>query len=234
MLLTPSATELTTSMTDAVLSIECILIIACLWRMAAGDLWRALLWCWVFGLLALSSLLGAMAHGLLLPNPACAVIWRVLYLSLGVLVALFLAGAVYDWRGRTVASRYVPWSIGVGAAFFGMIEFLDATFAVFVLYEVAATLVALTIYLSLAATHRLKGAGVIAASILLNLFAAGAQTSNASVHIVFPFDHNGVFHLLQMIGTAMLGLGIGIGMRSVNQNERTVAPPPFSTSEADQ
>ena len=70
---------------------------------------------------------------------------------------------------------------------------------------------ALAIYSFLAATHRLRGAGVVATAISLNLAAAGVQASRVSFNFYIPFDHNGVFHLVQMVAIATLGLGLLIG-----------------------
>ncbi|MBI5428984.1 MAG: hypothetical protein HY938_00845 [Nitrosomonadales bacterium] len=209
-----SPTEMTTSVTDAVLVIECMVITASLWRLSGKDRWRQALWCWVFGLMTLSSLLGAIAHGFELSDFTRAVLWKPLYLSLGVLVALFMVCAANDWQGRIFAQRLAPWAIAVGAAFYGITELSGGAFAVFVAYEAAVMLSALAIYFYLAVARRLNGAGVIAAAIVVNLVAAGIQASSAYIWIIFPFDHNGIFHLVQMAGTAMLGLGVHLSMRS--------------------
>ena len=213
MALVTSPTELTTSATDMVLAVECVVVLAYLWRTPAGDRWRIGLWCWVFGLLGFASFLGAVAHGFEMSDSLRDVLWKPLYLSLGILVALFLVGAFFDWRGRVVARRLVPWSIGLGAIFFGLTEIFNGAFIIFVLYEAAAMASALAIYSFLAATHRLNGAGVVAAAILLNLAAAGVQASSVSFELFVPFDHNGVFHLVQMVGIATLGLGLRMGMK---------------------
>lgn len=224
MFLTESPTELTTGATDAALAIECLVIMVCLRRAAPAGHWRAALWRWAFGLLAFSAFLGAVVHGLVLPDSTRAALWMPLYLSLGILIALFMVGAVYDWRGPAAAKRLVPWSIGVGVVFFGLTQFLGGPFFVFVVYEAAAMVSALAIYLFLAAARRLKGAGVVAAGILLNLAAAGLQASDVSVRILFQFDHNGVFHLVQMIATATLGLGLGMGMQREAREPDTIEP----------
>ena len=203
-----SPTELTTSATDAVLAIECVAVGLFVCRAPSADRWRAALWASVFGLVAFSSVLGAVVHGFDLSNTVRSALWKPLYLSLGVLVALFVVGALYDWRGRGVAVRFLPWSIGVGVAFFGWTQSFSDSFVVFVGYEALAMLSALAIYLRLAATRQLPGAGIVATAILVNLLAAGVQASSLSIRIGFPFDHNGVFHLIQMIGIALLGLGL--------------------------
>ncbi|MFH1020875.1 MAG: hypothetical protein V1782_09760 [Pseudomonadota bacterium] len=207
-----SLTELTTSATDALLAIECAIIIALLLRTAPADRWRTNLWCWVFGLLAIASFLGALTHGLEMPKPMRTALWTPLYLSLGILVVLFIVGAVADWLGKVVAKRLVPWGIGVSAAFLGVTALLGGPFIVFIVYAATVLLSTLAIYTFLAATHRLKGAAVIALAILLNLVAAAVQASNLSLHLFFPFDHNGLFHIIQILSTAVLGLGLYLGM----------------------
>ena len=213
MALIASPTEITTSATDTVLAVECVVVLVYLRRTPTGDRWRVGLWCWVFGLLAFVSFLGAVAHGFEMPHALRAALWKPLYLSLGLLVGLFLVGAFLDWRGRVVALRLVPWSIGLGIIFFGLTEVLIGRFIIFVLYEAAAMAGALVIYCFLATTHRLNGAGVVATAIFLNLVAAGVQASTISFTILVPFDHNGVFHLVQMVGIATLGLGLRRGMQ---------------------
>jgi len=212
-----SPTELTTSATDALLAIECIVIIALLLRTAPADRWRTNLWCWVFGLLATASFLGALLHALELPKSIRIALWTPLYLSLGILVLLFIVGAVADWRGKVVAKRLVPWGIGVSAAFLGLTALLGGKFIVFIVYAATILLSALAIYTFLAATHRLQGAVVVALAILLNLAAAAVQASNLSLHLLFPFDHNGLFHLVQILSTAILGWGLHLGMKSAQR-----------------
>jgi len=218
-----SPTELSTSVTDAMLAIECVLIIAWLARTATANSWRAKLWCWVFGLLAFTAALGALAHGIELSAAVRTALWKPLYLSLGVLVALFVIGAVYDWQGQAVAKRLVPWGIAMGAVFFVITELLRGAFIIFVLYEALALLSALTIYTFLAAKRRTKGAAIIALAIVLNLAAAGVQASHVSLRVFsYPLDHNGVFHLVQVLGTATLALGVRRGMnRSANNAAST-------------
>ena len=231
MVLVASPTEITTSATDAVLAIECVAVLAYLRRTPTGDRWRIGLWCWVLGLLAFASFLGFVAHGVAMPQSLRAVLWKPLNMSLGLLVALFLVGAFFDWHGRVVARRLVPWSIGLGGLFFGLTEFLNKGFIIFVVYEAAAMASALAIYSFLEATHRLKGAGIVATAILLNLAVAGVQASSMSFTILVPFDHNGVFHLIQMLAIATLGLGLQIGM---NPDAKRVISEPSGAANGSQ
>ncbi|MDG4476412.1 DUF6962 family protein [Thiovibrio frasassiensis] len=210
--LTTSPTELTTSATDALLAIECTIIIALLFRSTPTNRWRINLWCSAFALLATASSLGALIHALEMPKSMRIALWAPLYLSLGILVVLFLVGGVADWRGKLAAKRLVPWSIGVSAAFLGLTALLGGKFIVFIVYAATILLSTLAIYTFLAASQRLKGAAIVALAILLNLAAAAVQASNLSLQLLIPFDHNGLFHLIQMLSTATLGLGLHLGM----------------------
>jgi hypothetical protein len=60
----------------------------------------------------------------------------------------------------------------------------------------------------------LRGAGLIAGAIVLNLAAAGVQASNISARILVPLDHNGMFHVVEIIGALTLGLGVRMGLSS--------------------
>ena len=212
-----SPTELTTSATDALLAMECIVIIAALHRTAPANRWRTNLWCSAFALLATASFLGALIHALEMPRPMRIALWTPLYLSLGILMVLFIVGAVADWRGRIAAMRLVPLGIGASAAFFGLTALLGGKFIVFIVYAATILLSTLAIYTFLATTHRLKGAAVVALAILLNLAAAAVQASNVSLHLLVPFDHNGLFHLVQIVSTAILGWGLHLGMESTQR-----------------
>ena len=55
----------------------------------------------------------------------------------------------------------------------------------------------------------MNGALLIATGVLVSIIAAGIQASNnVSVTIVFEFDHNGIFHIVQILGIILLVAGI--------------------------
>ena len=217
MSLNGSPVELTTAATDVVLALVCVGVVLGLTRLRAHDSWKTTLWSWVFILLAVASILGAVAHGLELTESVQAILWSPLYLCLGLTVALFLVGAVYDAFGRRAARRLVPWAIGVGLAFYVLTRVVDGGFLLFLVYEAAAMVGALVLYGRLAINHRLAGAGVVAAGIGLNLLAGLVQASDITIRLVVPFDHNGVFHLVQVAALATLAYGLRLGLASVPQ-----------------
>jgi hypothetical protein len=66
----------------------------------------------------------------------------------------------------------------------------------------------LAIYVSLWRTGRSPGAGTVALGILLTLVAAIVQTSSLRASLIWEFDHNGLFHLVQMAGLVVVARGV--------------------------
>jgi hypothetical protein len=201
-------TELTTAATDALLGLLCIFLIAAIRKFRTHNVWKTGLWSWVFGLLGLASFLGAVAHGFDLSPARRNLLWQPLYLALGIAVALFIAGSVYDRHGQKAARRLVPVALATGAAFYSLSLFLDGSFWVFVIYEGAAMLTALAIYVSIAIRRQIPGAGTISAGIGLTMVAAALQAGTLHFTFIWPFDHNGIFHTVQIVALLILGCGL--------------------------
>jgi MFS family permease len=209
----PELTELTTAGTDAVIALISVVCMAVLSRYRSEHRWRVGIWNWVFGLLAIASILGAIAHGLELTLTTQEWLWRPLFLSLGLVVALFVIGAVFDFKGKRAAQISLVPMLVLALGFFAVTQIASGTFLVFVAYEAVAMLAVLGMYLSLALKGQLKGAAVIATGVVLNIVAAGIQASETiSLTVVVPFDHNGVFHLVQIVALVVLTLGLVRGM----------------------
>jgi hypothetical protein len=206
-------TELTTAATDVVIAIVALMCMTALRRHRAHAARRVAIWTWVFGLLAFAAVLGAFAHGIALPAETRQWLWRPLYLSLGLVVALFVVGAVYDVRGEAAARAGLLPMLTLGVVFFVITQVVSGAFLVFVVYEAAAMLAALSAYTVLAIRRRLEGAGTIAVGIIINIAAAAIQaTGTVSVEIIVPFDHNGVFHLVQIVALGVMAVGLARGM----------------------
>lgn len=212
--LNPSATELTTAATDAALGVLCVALSLRLLTIRVKATWKRALWVWVLGLLGLASFLGTVAHGLDLSDSVRALLWLPLYFSLGLTVALFVVGGIYDWRGEATARALLPWALGIAVSFFLLTQLLGGAFLIFVAYEAAAMLAALAIYVCLGTAGRLAGAGMVTLGIGLSIVAAAVQASALSVRLIVPFDHNGLFHLVQLIATAALGSGLRRGLEA--------------------
>ena len=205
--LADSATERTTAATDAVLAVAALAGIAVIRRIAPS--FGRSVWISALAALALASVLGAVAHGLRLDPPTRELLWQPLYLSLGVTMALFVVGAVRDWRGERAARRLLWPMLAVAVVFYGITWITGGDFLAFVVYEAAALLFSLGVYLRLAAGRGRAGAGAMAAALAVSLAAGGMQAMDVGVvRLVWPFDHNGLFHLIQLVGLALLVAGL--------------------------
>ena len=73
-----------------------------------------------------------------------------------------------------------------------------------------AMLVALALYVRVALRSRETWAWLMVLGITLNIVAAAIQaTGSIRIDVGVPLDHNGVFHLVQMVALVVLVAGIG-------------------------
>jgi hypothetical protein len=201
-------TERTTAGTDALLALGAIVAILILRGRTPPSFGRAI-WQAAFATLAAASLLGAATHGFAMPDHLRDVLWQPLYLALGATMSLFVAGAVRDWRGDRAARRTLPPLLLLALIFYGITRVTGGNFLAFVIYEAAALLLSLVIYLRLAASGARPGAAAMAAALALSLTAGAVQASDIGpVRLLWEFDHNGLFHLLQLFGLALLVAGL--------------------------
>jgi hypothetical protein len=207
----PIPTEQTTAVTDLLLmivSFACALALR-----SAQERVRSRLWMWTFGLLGVAGGIGALAHGLALSPAAYELMWKPLNLALGLTIALFVAGAVYDSWGERATRRAVPALVAVALAFFAVTQLIQGTFLVFVVYEAIAMITALVLYTRLALARRLPGAWLLVLGIALTIVAAVVQATGAvRLTLVWPLDHNGVFHLIQIAALPVLLAGLRAGL----------------------
>jgi hypothetical protein len=204
-------TEQTTAATDLLIALLAGAAIPWLQRRgpagARGRIWRG-----VFALLAIAASLGAVAHGIVLAGAALEWIWRVIYLALALLVAAFLLAAIRDLAGDARARQALPVLAVIAVAFYAYTLTNTESFLPFILYELAAMLLSLACYAWMTAKNLRPGAGWIAAAVATNIAAAVIQaTRTAGFTLVWTFDHNGVFHLVQMIAIVLLMQGLRNG-----------------------
>lgn len=208
MQLVGEATERTTAATDALLAFAAALAILILRRRTAPSFGRAV-WQAAFGALIIASLFGAVTHGFAMPDPVRNLLWQPLYLALGVTMALFVVGATRDWRGDRAGRRALPPMLALAGVFYGVTLVTGGDFLAFVIYEAAALLFSLFVYLRLAAGYQRPGAAAMAAALAVSLGAGVLQAAGPGpVRLVWEFDHNGLFHLVQLLGLALMLAGL--------------------------
>lgn len=203
------ATEQTTAVTDAIMAVIAIVAALSCKRLGRGQHFGLKVWSWVFMLLALAGILGAAAHGLQMPESLRNLLWQPLFLSLGLLIALFVVAAIQDMFEPRYARRALPIMLILGFGFYGVTLLWPDNFMPFIVYELVAMLLALAGYLYKAIKTQSLSASWLAGGIFTTVVAAGIQASHAvSLTLIWVFDHNGVYHLVQMLAIGFLWRGI--------------------------
>ena len=204
--LTGVETELTTAATDALLTVVVVAGMVWLARRVSPSA-RRTLWLRGLGLFAAAGVLGALVHGFDLDSHLRELLWQPLYLTLGSALAFFTAGAIGDWRGDAPARRALPLLLALALGFYFLTRLSGGKFLVFVIFEAAALFLALGIYVRLA-LQRKPGAALVVTGLLLSLAGGVLQASTLSLHLVWDFNHNGLYHLVQLAGVVLLLAGL--------------------------
>jgi hypothetical protein len=203
--------EQTTAATDIVLALVAFGGIVFLLGLLlnSGELWKISIWSAAIGSIGLAAALGAVAHGLILSRTLHHFSWLVLNLALSLAISLFVVGVVYDLWGFEVSLKTLPLLVITGLGFYLTTLFYPGIFFLFIVYEGVALVFALAAYIYLTIQQDLPGAYLMAAGILASIIAAGIQ-ANKSVVVTFiwRFDHNGIYHLVQVVGLLLLFAGL--------------------------
>jgi hypothetical protein len=210
-------TEQTTAATDVLLSILAFIVTVKINRSGKGiDIIKTRIWTGVFGLLTFASADGAIAHGFQMNKLIRSVLWQPLNLSLVLTICLFAAGVVYDIRKFRLPKALVPVLLVFAILFFAITEILpDALTTIFIKGEAIAMVFAFVAYIILASRKTIKGAGLMAAGILFTIIASVLQAIHTiKVMFILEFDHNGICHIVQMVGVIFLFQGLKRELKS--------------------
>jgi hypothetical protein len=203
--------EQTTAITDILLAVVAfggILLLG--WNLANYSVrWKIYIWCAAIGLIGLAAALGAVAHGLAISPAVHDRIWQLLNLSLAMAVSLFVVGVVYDLWGLAACRQTLPIMLIAGLGFFAATLLFPGIFFVFIVYEGLALFFAFGAYIYLAVRGELAGAGFMASGILISIIAAGIQANKSiTLTAIWQFDHNGIYHIVQVVGLVLLLIGL--------------------------
>lgn len=210
MLIHSSPFERMTALTDMLLGILASYVAV---QLAQFTGFKSEVWSWIFGLLAFSSVLAAFAHGFEMTQKTNERMWMPLNLSLGIVLGLFVVGALFDLGGEIVARTVLPFMLAAGFGFFLVTIFVPGNFMTFIAYEAVAMLFSLGGYIFLTFKGTLPGAGWMLAGVFVTILAAVVQAiGKAGKSIFWHFDNNGVFHLIQMLGVVLLLAGLKMSM----------------------
>ena len=197
------------ALTDLSMAIECAVFCVLLQRRAPmSPLRRALLW--MMGATSASALAGAVVHAFL-PDPttqAFAVVWRLTLSLIGIAaIAAFLTGAYMIFPAKRIP--LLRWcALASFAAYQAIVLWVSVNFAVAVAYYLPAAVFLMFAFWSKRKTR--EGARRGAFGMLLMLVAASIQQLGIGIHPVY-FDHNALYHTVEMVALLLLFLGFEAG-----------------------
>jgi hypothetical protein len=194
--------EPTTTITDFILGIEALAfgLILVVGRAAFPSLPY---WIAAMILLGIAAILGGIAHGL-----AYQPLFLAVYPTLSALIATLSIATIIDGFGIEIAARWRWPVIGLAILFILVALRFPRQFQIFAVFEGIVMLGVLAVYLWLAAAHALIGSGYIAAGIGITLLAAVLYMNKVGFTLIWHFNHNDVYHLIQMVGVLFLFLGL--------------------------
>jgi hypothetical protein len=198
--------EMVTGVTDAILGILAALMAFMIWQQKKH---RSPFWLLAFILLALASFLGFGVHFFLLSEFWYGLSWQILYLLLGLTIAFFALGVLDE----LLIDRPPVWMVlsllGSALVFYGVTLVFPGSFLIFLAYEALALLFALGAFLYLLVRRGKKKYFYLLTAIFLTIAAAVLQTmDDLSFTLLFTFDHNGIFHLVQIASLWFFALGL--------------------------
>ncbi len=166
----------------------------------------------MFCSLALAALLGGVVHGIVLPGPVYRFLWQPIYIALSATIVLFLAATSHDLLGEARAKKLLPFLAAIGLFFYGLTLLLADSFVYFSLFQGVSMLACLFCFVYLFARRQIPGAGIIVLAIVVSIAAAYVQTLQyLRFNLIFEFDNNGLYHIVQSAGEILLYVGIRKG-----------------------
>lgn len=185
--------------TDYVLAAQAAVLAARLTRVAGQGRRSVGLCALSLAATALAALLGGTSHGLApyLKGGMTAALWLATYWSIGLANLLLLAGFVTGAFGRTLR-RWLLAAFAVRFLVYAAYLTAHGDFR-YVVYDYAGSLAAL---LALSFHPRLagpaRGGAWMVAGVVASLLGAAVQQSTIALHPAF--NHNDLFHAIQMVG----------------------------------
>ncbi|MFZ5825775.1 MAG: DUF6962 family protein [Bacillota bacterium] len=162
-------------------------------------------WSLGYGLLGLGAFLGFLTLGF--RTGLEPLFYYVSRLSVGIAVLAMLTAVVESLVSPAAARRWRWLFLLAFVAYYGA-TLAGGSFLVFILYSGTALVATLTLELYRWLGRREAGAGWMALGMALSILAAVLQAAKLSFTLVWTFDHNGVYHLVQTVALFFLYRGV--------------------------
>lgn len=204
----PIAVEQTTAATDLLLGLVAVGMLFALRQLETDDKLKQKYWMNMYAFLGGASVFGAIAHGFEMTKTANHILWYPLYLCLTAVIVFFLTGAAHELWGRDRSKKSLPW-LGAFAFVIYLLTAIPDSFLLFIIYEGLGMLTSLGIFIYLFIRDKNKTALWMILGILTTITAAVIQALGPfQWHLIWEFDHNGLFHLIQIPGIILIFLGL--------------------------
>ena len=215
-----SATERTTAATDLILAFE-FLLFAIFFVTSASDNKRAASWSISFLLLAGAFLIGAVAHGIQMSEKTNMLLWLLLAGCSAFGLAHLVSASVGEWKRAWYKKSVIGMSLAA-IIFVGTTVKLSSftIYVVFILITMA--LVSLLNAMCFEKSGNKKHLLIISGAVITAIASLVQLIKSIHFTIIWEFDYNGAFHLIQMLAGSFLGLGIIGLLRSVRSEIHTI------------
>jgi len=201
-----SATERTTAATDLMLAVE-FLLFAIFFFKSVTDYRRAAAWSVPFLLLAGAFFIGAIAHGIQMPENINKRLWLLLAGSSAFGLAHLVSASVGEWRPAWYKKSLIGMSLA--AIIFIGITVKFSSFTVYVVFIVITmALVSWLNAMCVEQSGNKKHVLIIFGAVLTAIASLVQLIKSIHFTIIWEFDYNGAFHLVQIFAGILLGLGI--------------------------
>lgn len=177
-----------------------------LWRRSSREEESVRLWAGTLFAMALAAFAGGTAHGFAdrLGESGHWIVWRITVWSIGVAsLCIVAAMARFAFSRRTAANVIAVFALQF--VLYAVWMLWHDGFQYVILDYVPAMLFVLATALWLGASRGWAGSRWVAAGILVSFAAAGIQVSGLALHR--HFNHNDLYHLIQMAGVYLLYRG---------------------------
>ena len=202
-------TEQTTAATDALLAIFAVGAIVYLSRFTAEAPFKVRIWCGMFACIATAASLGTIVHGLVMSSAVKHYLWQPLALALALSVGTLALGAVHDTWGLAAVRRTIPFMLVVIVVLYAAAKFTAIGMMLNIFFVGGVLFFALGAYILQVFRGQMGGAGYMSAGLLLTVCAGIIQVRRSmSCKFIWEFDHNGIFHLVQLLALFLLVVGL--------------------------
>lgn len=204
---------ITAAVTDVLLALSAVTASAILLRQRAlfGSEMRqkAFIWAASFFCVGMSAGMGSFIHAFEMTKASRDMIWQPLNLSLGAAVSLFAAGVLLDLRRARQKGAVVGTFLFLAVLFYGFTVLVPGTSLVFVAYEALAMVFALCSYIYMSVRRKDGQSAWMSLGIAVSMLATVLlEVGNLSFRLGWTFDRFGIFHIVQMVGIALLMRGL--------------------------